>query len=48
MRHIPGAADVHVQQLLDLPTLHLNIERDPGHAGWADGAGRSYRACWFR
>jgi CzcA family heavy metal efflux pump len=27
MRHIPGTADVHVQQLLSLPTLHLNIER---------------------
>jgi multidrug efflux pump subunit AcrB len=28
MRRIPGTADVHVQQLLDLPTLHLNIDRD--------------------
>jgi CzcA family heavy metal efflux pump len=28
LRDIPGTADVHVQQLLDLPTLHLNIERD--------------------
>jgi len=28
VRYIPGTADVHVQQLLDLPTLHLNIERD--------------------
>jgi CzcA family heavy metal efflux pump len=27
MRHIPGAADVHVQQLLSLPTLHLDIDR---------------------
>src|SRR5215472_16668087 len=27
MRHIPGTADVHVQQLLSLPTLHMNIER---------------------
>src|SRR5579871_3908503 len=27
MRHIPGSADVHVQQLLSLPTLHLDIER---------------------
>jgi CzcA family heavy metal efflux pump len=27
MRHIPGAADVHVQQLLDLPTLHMDIDR---------------------
>ncbi|HZP23726.1 MAG TPA: efflux RND transporter permease subunit, partial [Terriglobales bacterium] len=24
---VPGTADVHVQQLLDLPTLHLDIER---------------------
>ncbi len=28
MRRVPGTADVHVQQLLDLPTLHLNIDRD--------------------
>jgi len=28
IREIPGTADVHVQQLLDLPTLHLNIERN--------------------
>jgi len=27
MRHIPGTADVHVQQMLSLPTLHLDIER---------------------
>jgi CzcA family heavy metal efflux pump len=27
MRHVPGTADVHVQQLLSLPTLHLDIER---------------------
>jgi multidrug efflux pump subunit AcrB len=27
MRHIPGAADVHVQQLLSAPTLHLDIDR---------------------
>src|SRR6202166_887784 len=27
MRHIPGAADVHVQQLLSAPTLHLEIDR---------------------
>jgi CzcA family heavy metal efflux pump len=27
MRHIPGAADVHVQQLLSLPTLYMNIDR---------------------
>lgn len=27
MRHVPGAADVHVQQMLSLPTLHMNIER---------------------
>ncbi len=27
MRHIPGAADVHVQQLLALPTLHMEMDR---------------------
>ena len=27
MRHIPGAADVHVQQLLSAPTLHMDIDR---------------------
>ncbi|HVN18267.1 MAG TPA: efflux RND transporter permease subunit [Dongiaceae bacterium] len=27
MQHIPGAADVHVQQMLSLPTLYMNIER---------------------
>ncbi len=27
IRHIPGAADVHVQQLLSSPTLHLDIDR---------------------
>jgi multidrug efflux pump subunit AcrB len=27
MRHIPGAADVHVQQLLTLPTLYMDIDR---------------------
>src|ERR1700678_2910684 len=27
MRHIPGTAAVHVQQLLSLPTLHMEIER---------------------
>jgi len=27
MRHIPGTADVHVQQLLSLPTLQMDIER---------------------
>ncbi len=27
LRHVPGAADVHVQQLLSLPTLHMDIER---------------------
>ncbi len=27
MRHIPGTADVHVQQLLSLPTLHMDIKR---------------------
>jgi CzcA family heavy metal efflux pump len=28
MRHIPGAADVHVQQLLSLPTLKMDIDRN--------------------
>ncbi len=27
MRHIPGAADVHVQQAFDTPTLRMNIDR---------------------
>ena len=27
IREVPGTADVHVQQMLDLPTLHLDIER---------------------
>src|SRR6202022_1257040 len=27
LRHIPGAADVHVQQAFDQPTLHMDIER---------------------
>jgi CzcA family heavy metal efflux pump len=27
MRHVPGAVDVHVQQLMDLPTLKLDIDR---------------------
>ncbi len=27
MRHIPGAADVHVQQLLSSPTLRMDIDR---------------------
>jgi CzcA family heavy metal efflux pump len=27
MRHIPGTADVHVQQMLSLPTLQMDIER---------------------
>lgn len=27
MRHIPGAADVHVQQMLNLPTLQMDIDR---------------------
>ncbi len=27
VRFVPGTADVHVQQLLDLPTLHLDIQR---------------------
>ncbi len=28
IRRIPGTADVHVQQMMDLPTLHLDIDRD--------------------
>jgi CzcA family heavy metal efflux pump len=27
IRHVPGAADVHVQQMMDLPTLYMNIDR---------------------
>lgn len=27
VRQIPGTADVHVQQMLDLPTLHMDIDR---------------------
>jgi multidrug efflux pump subunit AcrB len=27
MRHIPGTADVHVQQLMSLPTLRMDIQR---------------------
>ena len=27
MRHVPGAADVHVQQLLSGPTLHMELDR---------------------
>jgi len=27
VRHVPGAADVHVQQLLGGPTLHMDIDR---------------------
>ncbi len=27
MRYVPGAADVHVQQMMDLPTLHMDIDR---------------------
>ena len=28
LRHVPGTADVHVQQMIDLPTLHLDIDRN--------------------
>src|ERR1700692_3234220 len=28
LRRVPGAADVHVQQMLGLPTLHLDMDRD--------------------
>jgi multidrug efflux pump subunit AcrB len=27
IRHVPGAADVHVQQLFDEPTLHVDVDR---------------------
>jgi CzcA family heavy metal efflux pump len=27
LRHIPGAVDVHVQQLMTTPTLHLDVDR---------------------
>ncbi len=27
VRRIPGTADVHVQQMMDLPTLHMDIDR---------------------
>src|SRR6185437_9366191 len=27
LRHIPGAVDVHVQQMMDLATLHLDVDR---------------------
>jgi multidrug efflux pump subunit AcrB len=27
MRHVPGAADVHVQQMFSLPTLQMDIQR---------------------
>jgi CzcA family heavy metal efflux pump len=28
LRRVPGTADVHVQQMLGLPTLHLEMDRD--------------------
>ena len=27
LRHVPGAADVHIQQAFDQPTLHMDIDR---------------------
>jgi len=27
VRHVPGAVDVHVQQMMSLPTLHLDVDR---------------------
>jgi len=27
LRHVPGAVDVHVQQLMNNPTLHLDVDR---------------------
>jgi CzcA family heavy metal efflux pump len=32
IRHIPGAVDVHVQQALDEPTLHLDVDRTRAQA----------------
>ena len=32
LRHVPGAVDVHVQQALDEPTLHLDIDRTRAQA----------------
>jgi multidrug efflux pump subunit AcrB len=32
IRHIPGTADVHVQQAFDAPTLHLDIDRTRAQA----------------
>jgi CzcA family heavy metal efflux pump len=28
LRQVPGTADVHVQQMMSLPTLHMEIDRD--------------------
>src|SRR6202158_6188904 len=28
VRQLPGTADVHVQQMMSLPTLHMQIDRD--------------------
>src|SRR5580700_6431487 len=33
LRHVPGAVDVHVQQALDEPTLHMDIDRTRAQAG---------------
>ncbi len=27
LRHVPGAVDVHVQQMMSMPTLHLDVDR---------------------
>jgi multidrug efflux pump subunit AcrB len=32
LRHVPGAVDVHVQQALDEPTLHMDIDRTRAQA----------------
>jgi CzcA family heavy metal efflux pump len=32
IRHIPGAVDVHVQQTLDEPTLHMDVDRTRAQA----------------
>src|SRR6266852_5765085 len=31
LRHVPGAVDVHVQQLMNNPTLHLGVDRVRTH-----------------
>ena len=45
---IPGTADVHVQQLMSLPTLLSGHGPDPHHAGGTDARKMSRRACSSR